>query len=175
MRGRRAGLFATRSPYRPNPIGLSLVKLEGVDGDTLQLSGVDLVDGTPIIDIKPYVPQYDSPLAMPGGLGESSVRIAPWLEEVQTESLEVDFSPAANRALQDQKGALLCDSEVFRRTLVQCLESDPRPLYRWRRERTACSSDYQVQIDGIAAHCRFERAADGTERVLVEQIFPAST
>eukprot|EP00310_Coccolithus_braarudii_P007262 CAMPEP_0183375300 /NCGR_PEP_ID=MMETSP0164_2-20130417/116938_1 /TAXON_ID=221442 /ORGANISM="Coccolithus pelagicus ssp braarudi, Strain PLY182g" /LENGTH=154 /DNA_ID=CAMNT_0025552447 /DNA_START=199 /DNA_END=659 /DNA_ORIENTATION=+ len=57
LRGEKRGLFATRTPFRPNPIGLSLVQLDGVDnGDTLMLSGVDLVDGTPVYDIKPYIP-----------------------------------------------------------------------------------------------------------------------
>ena len=60
LRGGKAGLFATRSPYRPNPIGLSLVRLEGIDGDSLRLAGVDLVDGTPVLDVKPYVPYCDA-------------------------------------------------------------------------------------------------------------------
>lgn len=60
----RMGVFATRAPFRPNPIGLSAVRLEKVelhpqDGPVLHLSGVDLVDGTPILDIKPYVPLAD--------------------------------------------------------------------------------------------------------------------
>ena len=74
LRGGRAGIFATRSPFRPNPIGLSLVRLDAVDGRTLALSGVDLVHGTPIIDIKPYVPSYDSPRQ------STEVRFASWLQ-----------------------------------------------------------------------------------------------
>ena len=57
---RRRGVFATRAPHRPNPIGLSLVRLERVDGETLHLHGADLIDGTPILDIKPYVPYCDA-------------------------------------------------------------------------------------------------------------------
>ena len=53
------GVFATRSPRRPNPIGLSIVRLMSVDGATLHIEEVDLVDGTPVLDIKPYVPQLD--------------------------------------------------------------------------------------------------------------------
>jgi tRNA (adenine37-N6)-methyltransferase len=53
------GLFATRSPRRPNPIGLSIVRLVRVEGATLHIEEVDLVDGTPVLDIKPYVPQLD--------------------------------------------------------------------------------------------------------------------
>ena len=67
----RLGVFATRSPFRPNPIGLSPVKLEGVErhpelGPVLVVSGADLMDGTPILDIKPYVPYVD---CIPGAVG----------------------------------------------------------------------------------------------------------
>ena len=57
--GKPAGVFATRSPRRPNPIGLSIVRLVRVEGATLHIAEVDLVDGTPVLDIKPYVPQLD--------------------------------------------------------------------------------------------------------------------
>jgi len=53
------GLFATRAPSRPNPIGLSVVKLLRVEGKTLLIENVDIVDGTPLLDIKPYVPEFD--------------------------------------------------------------------------------------------------------------------
>ncbi|RYZ79837.1 MAG: tRNA (N6-threonylcarbamoyladenosine(37)-N6)-methyltransferase TrmO, partial [Proteobacteria bacterium] len=52
--GESMGVFATRSPHRPNPLGLSLVKLVKIEGDCLFFAGADLVDGTPIFDIKPY-------------------------------------------------------------------------------------------------------------------------
>ena len=54
------GLFATRAPRRPNPIGLSVVALEKVDGNVLHVQNVDMLDGTPLLDIKPYVPQFDA-------------------------------------------------------------------------------------------------------------------
>jgi tRNA-Thr(GGU) m(6)t(6)A37 methyltransferase TsaA len=53
------GIFATRSPRHPNPIGLSVLRLLAVEGAALQVAGVDLVDGTPVLDIKPYVPRFD--------------------------------------------------------------------------------------------------------------------
>jgi len=53
------GIFATRSPARPNPIGISTVRLAGIDGTTLDVLDVDMVDGTPLLDIKPYVPAFD--------------------------------------------------------------------------------------------------------------------
>jgi tRNA-Thr(GGU) m(6)t(6)A37 methyltransferase TsaA len=55
------GVFATRAPTRPNPIGISIVELHGVEGNILQLGNVDILDGTPLLDIKPYVPEFDAP------------------------------------------------------------------------------------------------------------------
>ena len=54
------GIFATRAPKRPNAIGLSIVRLVTIKGDTLEIEDVDLLDGTPLLDIKPYVPAFDS-------------------------------------------------------------------------------------------------------------------
>ena len=55
----RVGVFATRSPFRPNPIGLSCVRLLGIEGAILRISDVDMLDGTPLLDIKPYLPDCD--------------------------------------------------------------------------------------------------------------------
>jgi tRNA-Thr(GGU) m(6)t(6)A37 methyltransferase TsaA len=65
------GIFATRAPTRPNPIGLSIVRLERIEGATLYLGDVDILDGTPLLDIKPYVPDFDRPDSV----------IAGWLEK----------------------------------------------------------------------------------------------
>jgi tRNA-Thr(GGU) m(6)t(6)A37 methyltransferase TsaA len=54
------GVFATRAPRRPNPIGLSIVRLTGIDGTTLHIRDVDILDGTPLLDIKPFVPAFDN-------------------------------------------------------------------------------------------------------------------
>ena len=56
----RRGVFATRSPYRPNPIGLSVLRLERIDGLVLHVLDVDMIDGTPVLDIKPYLPYTDA-------------------------------------------------------------------------------------------------------------------
>ena len=56
---RSRGVFATRAPSRPNPIGLSVVRLLGVDGEKLEIENVDVLDGTPLLDIKPFVPEFD--------------------------------------------------------------------------------------------------------------------
>lgn len=66
------GVFATRAPTRPNPIGISIVELTGIKGSELHLADLDVLDGTPLLDIKPYVPEFDAP---------TGARIG-WLEEV---------------------------------------------------------------------------------------------
>jgi tRNA-Thr(GGU) m(6)t(6)A37 methyltransferase TsaA len=53
------GLFATRAPRRPNPIGLSVVRLDRIEGGLLHVRNVDILDGTPLLDIKPYMPEFD--------------------------------------------------------------------------------------------------------------------
>jgi len=67
------GVFATRAPTRPNPIGLSVVELVRIEGNLLYLGNVDILDGTPLLDIKPYVPEFDQPAAARVG----------WLEEAR--------------------------------------------------------------------------------------------
>jgi tRNA-Thr(GGU) m(6)t(6)A37 methyltransferase TsaA len=66
------GLFATRAPKRPNPIGVSVVRLERIEGTVLHVQDVDMLDGTPLLDIKPYVPEFDRPVHVRTG----------WLERV---------------------------------------------------------------------------------------------
>lgn len=70
---RRRGVFATRAPKRPNPIGLSIVKLQKIEGRILYIENVDVLDGTPLLDIKPFVPDFD---------GQTDVRTG-WLETAQ--------------------------------------------------------------------------------------------
>ncbi|XP_063834145.1 tRNA (adenine(37)-N6)-methyltransferase [Ostrinia nubilalis] len=60
--GERRGVFSTRSPHRPCPIGLSLVRIQSIEGNKIHFTGVDMVSGTPVLDIKPYIPQYDYPM-----------------------------------------------------------------------------------------------------------------
>lgn len=73
------GLFATRAPSRPNPIGLSVVELLAVEGGTLRLRGVDILDRTPLLDLKPFVPAFDVPLqgqVRTGWLAQCAARTA---------------------------------------------------------------------------------------------------
>ncbi|XP_029950664.1 tRNA (adenine(37)-N6)-methyltransferase isoform X2 [Salarias fasciatus] len=60
LNGQRVGVYSTRSPHRPNALGLTLARLDKIEGDTIHLSDIDMIDGTPVLDIKPYIPEYDS-------------------------------------------------------------------------------------------------------------------
>ena len=107
------GVFATRSPFRPNPIGLSSVKLIGVEktsqGSVLHVSGADLMDGTPIYDIKPYLAFTDShPDAVSG-----------FADEHKNYSLTVDFPEELLSKISESK----------RKALLELLSEDPRPQY----------------------------------------------
>jgi len=115
----KVGVFATRSPFRPNPIGLSVVKLESVnatEGDCwLELSGVDLLDGTPVLDIKPYVAYVDSlPGAVSGFAKNSPEKI-----------LQVAFSEHIEKQLEQRE-----DGVLVRAHIAQLLALDPRPAYK---------------------------------------------
>lgn len=112
---RRMGVFATRSPFRPNSIGLSSVKLERVEihpqlGPVLHISGADLMDGTPILDIKPYLAFTDSHPEAVGGFAD----------RVFGHSLQVEIPDGILEGMSEQQ----------QESLVQVLANDPRPSYQ---------------------------------------------
>ncbi|XP_055952759.1 tRNA (adenine(37)-N6)-methyltransferase-like isoform X2 [Argiope bruennichi] len=86
LNGTSVGVFSTRSPHRPSAIGLSLTKLDKIEGNTLFLSGIDLLDGTPVLDIKPYIPFYD----MPPNLKENLTQFEHESEAENTEDEQID-------------------------------------------------------------------------------------
>jgi tRNA (adenine37-N6)-methyltransferase len=97
--GKKVGVLATRSPHRYNPIGITLARLDRIDfegGGILHLSGIDLVDGTPVLDIKPFVPLYDAPPA-----SQLPVSIPSWVEKGLDARRAVTFSDAALSQLDD--------------------------------------------------------------------------
>jgi tRNA (adenine37-N6)-methyltransferase len=75
----RRGLFATRAPRRPNPVGLSIVTLLRREKNILHVGHIDVVDGTPLLDIKPYVPAFDAPRVTSIGWLEGKVERSRWL------------------------------------------------------------------------------------------------
>lgn len=121
----KKGVFATRSPYRPNRIGLSLVKLEKVTPEGIEVSGLDLVDGTPILDLKPYLPYVESRPEAIGGFAEKSPEKLPVIfpedlkndlssEEINliTETLAIDPRPAYHRDPEREYGCLLAGRNI---------------------------------------------------------------
>lgn len=115
----RKGVFATRSPFRPNSIGLSSVRLEGIEhtekyGTVLHVSGADLMDGTPIFDIKPYVPYSDCHIGATGGFSKDG-----------SEKLNVIFPDELLKKVPEEK----------QNALTKVLELDPRPAYQNDPER----------------------------------------
>ena len=105
----RVGVFASRSPFRPNNLGLSCVKLERVENGELLVSGADLMNGTPIYDIKPYIPYSDCKSDATGGFTQT--------REFNTLEVELD-SELAEKLTEEQN-----------KTLLQILKNDPRPAY----------------------------------------------
>ena len=128
----RMGVFATRSPFRPNPIGLSCVRLERIEfsdarGPVLHVAGADLMDGTPIYDIKPYIPYADChPDAAEGFTGQT-----------RTHHLEVSCPEALWQTVP----------EADRAALQGVLASDPRPSYQHDPQRV-----YGMEFAGLEVH-----------------------
>jgi len=120
--GRRRGVFATRSPHRPNPIGLSVVRLDRVDGLTLHVRDVDLLDGTPILDVKPYVAYAD---AVPDAS-------AGWLVDDPSPAYDVTWAPRA----EEQLAWLAARDVHLRAPVAQALALGPQP-HPYRRIRAA--------------------------------------
>ncbi|MBQ8183408.1 MAG: tRNA (N6-threonylcarbamoyladenosine(37)-N6)-methyltransferase TrmO [Clostridia bacterium] len=129
---KRVGVFATRSPFRPNHLGLSCVKLESVEktaeGNVLVVSGADLVDNTPIYDIKPYLPYVD---CVPDALGGFS-------EDHKNDVVDVYFN--------DDVKNVLTESQI--KELSELLSLDPRPSYQNDVERVYAFSydDFEVEF-----------------------------
>lgn len=140
----RMGVFATRSPFRPNPMGLSCVKLEKVElstseGPVLWVAGADLMDGTPIYDIKPYLPYADCKPQAVGGFASAP----------KEATLTVDFPPQLLERVPQE----------LREALVGVLAQDPRPTYHHDPQRV-----YGMAFGGLQV--RF--TVDGDRLAVVE-------
>lgn len=128
----RMGVFATRSPFRPNPIGLSSVRLTGIDlhtaqGPVIQVAGADLMDGTPILDIKPYLPYVDCHCDATGGFSLQS----------KGPVIQVNFPP--------ELLALVPSNQ--QQALIAVLAQDPRPAYQNDPTRV-----YGMDFAGLQIH-----------------------
>lgn len=143
---RRMGVFATRSPFRPNGLGLSSVELRGLvdtgnEGTALLVTGADLMDGTPIYDIKPYIPYADS---IPNALGG-------FTSDLDGLTLDVSFPAELLSLVPEEK----------RTALLAVLSHDPRPTYQEDPERVygMAYGDMNVKFrvaDGTLTVCAVE-------------------
>lgn len=135
---KKQGVFATRSPYRPNPIGISAVELISIDFSTkgifLNLKGVDLIHGTPVFDIKPYIVYADSFPDAESGFASS----------IPDETLSVCFSGSAEQTLQQLHPD---DYESVKSLITQILCQDPRPPYLDGREERKNFGMHLIDFD----------------------------
>ena len=155
---RRRGVFATRSPHRPNPIGITSVPLIEIDGLNLVVGSSDLLDGTPILDIKPYISQVDAFLDQRQG----------WLEQVEAESrrapgFSVDIAPIANEQLKWLRDHCCID---FIERAQSILERQPYPS---RRHRITAPRDGIYRLSSGVWRIFFEVVRD---RVIIQRIAP---
>jgi len=118
------GVFSTRSVFRPNPLGLSLVELDGIEArdghGRLHLKGIDILDATPVLDIKPYLPYAEALAQARGGFAADKPQAR----------LTVGFSPAAQATLRSLAGH---EARELAALIDQTLRLDPRPAYYRRR------------------------------------------
>lgn len=124
----RRGVFATRSPYRPNALGLSCVELAGIENGDILVKGADLLDGTPIFDIKPYLPYVDAHPEARGG----------FTEQTASYTLKVNCpQPLLGKLPKEKQAALL-----------GMLKNDPRPAYQHDPDRIYAMNfgGYRVQF-----------------------------
>lgn len=117
---KRIGVFASRSPFRPNPIGLSAVELTAIrqtgTGPVLELKGADLVDGTPVLDLKPYIPYTDAIAGASGGFAN----------QAPAADMQVNFTGQALQQLADLRE----NYPHLQQLIHELLATDPRPAYR---------------------------------------------
>ncbi|WJX96691.1 hypothetical protein P8452_77860 [Trifolium repens] len=172
LKGGRMGVFGTRSPHRPCPIGLTVAKIEAVQGNMILLSGVDLVDGTPVLDVKPYVPYCDSiqEAAVPNWLMEDN------LLSVASVSFSEDFtSSLENCWIIAEKKSLYASPGEFQSLVMQVLSWDIRSLSQRNRPHDVLrkkerdkllgdTSDVDEQLDEKAfAHEKEQDSLNSTE------------
>ncbi|XP_076465229.1 tRNA (adenine(37)-N6)-methyltransferase-like isoform X2 [Babylonia areolata] len=142
LNGKRVGVFSTRSPYRPNAIGLTLAKIERISGATVHLSGIDIVDGTPVLDIKPFIPQYDVPECR----GESVVEDCQCASSDKTLAVSAGAGPMVSNTADAESMPFEQQSSTF------CQESSGPPTNSNKVETSAETTAYNERCASTAAN-----------------------
>jgi tRNA-Thr(GGU) m(6)t(6)A37 methyltransferase TsaA len=145
LNGRVIGMYATRTPHRPNNVGLTCAKIDRVEGDTIYLSSLDLIDGTPIVDIKPYVPYSDC---------IQNATCPEWIHGDELIPREnITFSQRATEELE--RFALKCkyysSLDDVREAIIEVLMTDPRPVYMKKKQTEKL---YGFRLDVLNIRCR---------------------
>jgi len=157
---KKLGVFATRSSFRPNNIGLSVVKLERIECRDqeviLYLSGIDLLDKTPVIDIKPYVPYADS-------IGNACNTIAPASPSVTS----VSFSSTVEAILENTVSEKL-DSSLLKQLIVDVLQQDPRPAYHAKKLDEG--REYNMYLHDVNIAWVYKREAGDSVSIYVKSV-----
>jgi tRNA-Thr(GGU) m(6)t(6)A37 methyltransferase TsaA len=142
--GKKSGVFASRSPHRPNAIGMTVVQILSIEVNRILISGLDMVEGTPVLDIKPYIPQWDSyPEASSGWLSHQPDSFCP--TEFLSSAMEELFAYEKSDSLE------MPASEVLH-AIRECLSTDPRPPAYKKMDQTKQMSEkpiYAFQIYGL--------------------------
>ncbi|XP_027066436.1 uncharacterized protein [Coffea arabica] len=148
LKGERIGVFATRSPHRPCPIGLTVAKVDSVEGQTVLLSGVDLVDGTPVLDVKPYLPYCDS---------VSEAAVPEWVKADNLLAVaSINFSRGFSDGLADcwpvvEKRSLYTSQHEFEGLIKQVLSWDIRSVSQRSRPHNSITRTGIDSINDTAA------------------------
>ncbi|KAL9647476.1 hypothetical protein ABK040_006837 [Willaertia magna] len=144
----KVGIYSTRTPHRPNGIGLSVGKIEKIEGNFIYLTGADLIDGTPIIDIKPYIARYDS-------LNETMT--PEWIEDdLYVPKIGLD-KIIFTEQVENELLSLLPHLEFYKdikdlkQCIIQVLQNDPRPVYMRKKKDDKL---YGFRIDNINVRCK---------------------
>ena len=151
----KRGLFATRSPHRPNPIGLSAVRLERIEGLNVHVSNVDILDGTPVIDIKPYVAYADAIVESKAGWLDGAADPAPRYKIVWEDLA------AEQRAWLGSMGG-----DALASTVDTVLGAGPKP-HAYRRIKEIAPGRYQLAVKSW----RFVFRDEGDRHLHVEKIY----
>lgn len=149
LEGEKMGVFATRSPHHHNPIGLSVVKLSKVEGLNIFIENLDIVEGTPVLDIKPYVAKYDSISETTSG----------WVPEISEPV--INFHSVVQNLLSS-----LPEGERIKNLITETLRQDPRPTSYKKKSQE--DQNYWMTLENL--NIQFEWRDGGFQILALEKL-----